>query len=190
MTVGAIKPVKPDDKSWKEWIKEEGDRRHLISIPFHHQGATAKPLFDIMRAIVAEVVNVPETYYYKERALCRDILTNIEKEFGSLYWKRNDLLHGTWLMGYVSDDDPNASSFQIRRFRTTADGLKRATELPKNAPELLKLRDRCDDARNWLGHVGFCLWQKESVSNFFKFDGKDWKLFITPSSAGSTLPRK
>ena len=64
MTVGAIKPVKPDDKSWEEWIKEEGDRRHLISIPFHHQGMTAKPLFDIMRAIVAEIVNVPASYYY------------------------------------------------------------------------------------------------------------------------------
>ena len=188
--VDAIRPVKPDDKSWEEWIKEEDDRRRLISIPFHNQAMTAKPLFDIMRATVTEIVNAPSNYHYAERAVYENVLKHIKKEFSSLCQKRNDLLHGTWLMGYVAHDDPNASEFHIRRFRITADGLKRATELPKNASELIQLRDRCDDTRTWLGYVGFCLWQKEKISNFFKLDGKDWQFFATSSGDGTTLPRK
>lgn len=189
--VGALNPpIKPDEKSWEDWIKEENDRRLLISVPFNHQSMTAKPLFDIMRAIIAEVVNVPSSYHYNERTTYRDLLKHIEKELSSIYWKRNDLLHGTWLVGYSHQDDPDASTFVIRKYRITADGLKRVSELPKDATELLKLRDRCDDARTWIGHVGFCLWQKHQLSEFFKLDGKDWKIFVTSSSAGTTLPRK
>jgi hypothetical protein len=32
------------------------ERERLVEIPFHHQNMTAKPFFDIMRAIIAEIV--------------------------------------------------------------------------------------------------------------------------------------
>jgi|HubBroStandDraft_6_1064221.scaffolds.fasta_scaffold251583_1 hypothetical protein len=166
------------------------ERQQLVEISFHHQAMTAKPLFDIMRAIIAEIVNIETSPYYAERTIFRDLLTHIEKEYSSLYWKRNDLLHGTWLIGYVGDDDPNASQFDVRKYKTTADGLKRATKLPKNAIELLDLAARCDDTRTWLGHVDFCLQEKISIADYFKIDGQEWKLFLSPTSVGTTLPQK
>jgi hypothetical protein len=186
-TVGKIKPA---GSTWQDWIKEEDRSRRLIDIAFHHQAMTAKPLFDVMRAIIAEFVNYPPSFHYAERALFRNVLSHIEREFNSLYWKRNDLVHATWFIGARSEDDPAASTFYIRKFKTSADGLKRAAELPKNAGELLILRDRCTETCAWLSHVGYCLRQSARLSDYFKLEANEWKLFTRPGAVGATLPSK
>jgi hypothetical protein len=91
---------------------------------------TAKPLFDTMRAIIAEIVNVETSPHYADRATFKKVLSCIETEHNHLYNKRNELLHGTWLVGYTSFDDPNAKEFRIRKYKTTADGLA-DVQLPK-----------------------------------------------------------
>jgi hypothetical protein len=121
-----------------------GERLGLIEISFHHQVMTAKPLFDIMRAIIAEIVNEEGSRHYADRAVFKDVLTHIANEYNFLYWKRNDLLHGTWFIGYTGENDPTASQFEVRKYKTTKNGLERATKLPKNATELLTLASRCD----------------------------------------------
>jgi hypothetical protein len=165
------------------------ERERLVEIPFHHQNMTAKPLFDIMRAIIAEIVNEESNHNYADREVFKNVLTHIGKEYEALYWKRNDLLHGTWFIGYVGVDDPDASEFHIRRFKTTADGLAKP-ELPKNAEELLALAERCDETRMWLGTLGFCLQDNLSINHFFRKDIKEWKLFLEDGSSGTTLPKK
>jgi hypothetical protein len=165
------------------------ERERLVEISFHHQSMTAKPLFDIVRAIIAEIVNVPSSPHYADRGTFKKVLSCVETEYNHLYNKRNELLHGTWMVGYVSQDDPGAKEFVVRKYKTTAAGLARA-ELPKNATELLDLVTRCDDAQMWLGHIDVCLQGKISISDFFKQDGQVWKFFINAESAGTTLPRK
>jgi len=189
-TVCQEKIEKPDDKSWDEWNEEILREVLILEIPFHHQGATAKPLFDTMRAIIAEIVNVKSSPYYEERGTYKALLGHIEAEFNSLSWKRNDLLHGTWRIGYVDFDDPTASTFDIRRYKLTAEGMKRAPSLPKDAGALLDLRDRCNATRDWLAHLDGCLRAKQSLSTYFRMEGREWKLFITPDSVGTTLPKK
>jgi hypothetical protein len=166
------------------------ERARLVEIAFHLQSMTAKPLFDIMRAIIAEIVNSPTSPHYANRTIFKDLLGYVENEYNRLYSKRNELLHGTWMVGYVSHDDPDAKEFVVRKYKTTADGLATAKALPKNAAELLDLVTRCDDTRTWLGHVDFCLQDKISISDFFKLEGQVWKFFINAESAGATLPRK
>jgi hypothetical protein len=166
------------------------EREQLIEIAFHNQAMTAKPLFDTMRAIIAEIVNVPASPHYANRNTFKKVLSWVETEYNHLYNKRNELLHGTWLVGYVSQDDPDAKEFVVRKYKTSADGLARA-QLPKNATELLNLVTRCDDARMWLAHIDFCLQDKLSITDFFKQErGQAWKLFVNAESAGTTLPRK
>jgi hypothetical protein len=188
-TVCAEKVEKPDDTSWDEWNEEILREILILEIPFHHQGATAKPLFDTMKAIIAEIVNVKNSPYYQERETYKALLSQIGTEFDSLSWKRNDLLHGTWRIGYLDFDDPTARTFDIRRYKLTADGVKRAV-LPKDAFELLELRDRCNETRDWLTHLDGCLRARQSLSTYFRMDGKEWKLFITSDGVGTTLPKK
>jgi hypothetical protein len=166
------------------------ERERLIEIPFHNQSMTAKPLFDTMRAIIAEIVNVETSPHYADRATFKKVLSCIETEYNHLYNKRNELLHGTWLVGYTSFDDPNAKEFRIRKYKTTADGLA-DVQLPKNVPELLDLVARCDDARMWLGHIEFCLQDTVPIHEFFRqTPGEPWKFFLTSRDGGTTLPRK
>jgi hypothetical protein len=164
------------------------ERERLIEIPFHHQVMTAKPLFDIMRAIIAETVNAPTSPHYQDRTTIRKLLSHIETEYSGLHSKRNELIHGTWFVGYTSNDDPDAKEFVVRKYKTTSDGLTEAQSLPKNASELLDLARRCDETRTWLGHVDYCLQDKRPISEFFKKNGQDWKLFLTTESIGMTLP--
>jgi hypothetical protein len=166
-----------------------GERERLVEISFHNQSMTAKPLFDTMRTIIAEIVNVETSPHYADRTIFKKVLSCIETEYNHLYNKRNELLHGTWLVGYTSFDDPNAKQFRVRKYKTTSDGLA-DVELPKNVPELLDLVERCDDTRTWLGHVDFCLLDNHSIGDFFQnIHGEGWRLFIKPGDGGTKLPR-
>lgn len=195
--------TKPEDVEWGEWFERIKQKKILIEVAFHSPGMTAKSLFDIMKAIIVEVASIKDGPYYLDCDEYKDLLTHIEKEYSSLYWKRNDLLHGTWHIGYVAFDDPNAKQFDIRRYRITANGLERVSKLPKNAAELSELSERCSEARNWIGTIGFCLKDKIRIATFFKREiitteepkkkkkeESEWKLFLTENSAGTTLPKK
>jgi hypothetical protein len=165
------------------------ERERLVEIAFHHQGMAAKPLFDIMRAIIAEIVSNPSNFHYADRVAFKSLLGFIESEYSRLYSKRNELLHGTWMIGFVSQDDPDAKEFVVRKYKTTADGLTHA-ELPKNATELLDLVARCENIRTWLGHLDFCFSDKVRISDYFRLELGVWQLFVNVGSPGVTLPRK
>jgi len=166
------------------------EREQLIEISFHHTVMTAKPLYDIMRAIIAELLNSPKNPHHANRANFKKLLGYIEDEYSHLYNKRNELLHGTWLIGYVSDDDPNAKDFTIRKYKTSADGLVPAKELPKNASELLDLRDRCQTVLMWVSHVDLCLQDNTPLDTFFKCEEKKWFFRFTPDGPWRTLQEK
>jgi hypothetical protein len=165
------------------------EREHLIEIAFHHQAMTAKPLYDIMRAIIAEIVGNRSSFHFAKREQFKSLLGHIENEVTRLYSKRNELLHGTWFIGFVSRDDPHAEKFKIQKFKTSADGLISAKELPKSTPELSKLADRCDDARTWIGHVDWCIRNEESLSDYFKREEKTWFFRRVLQGEWTTLPR-
>src|SRR5258707_5279501 len=57
------------------------ERERLTEIPFHHQAMTAKPLFDIMRAIIAEIVNIPTNFHYANRGTFKSVLGCLEGEY-------------------------------------------------------------------------------------------------------------
>jgi hypothetical protein len=115
----------------------------------------------------------------------------VEREYSSLYNKRNELLHATWFVGFPTGDDLDAKDFFVRKFKTSADGLT-AAKLPKNSSELSNLSDRCQDVRLWLGQIDFCIQDDLAITDFFKREQPDepWKFFIGSGPAGMTLPRK
>ena len=154
------------------------ERQRLIEIPFHHQGMTAKILFNIMRAIIAEIVNNENSPHHDDRLKIKKILGCIEGEYNSLLNKRNELLHGTWFVGYTSTEDPNAERFMVRKYKTTADGLANI-ELPKNVAQLDELTQRCVDALLWIGHLDICLQEKIRIEDFFRQESAGpWKFYI------------
>jgi hypothetical protein len=93
------------------------DRLPLIA--FHHGAMTAKPLIDIMRAMIAQLAKRDDTIDDDERPIFKGVLTQLAREYGDLVNMRNNLLHGTWFIGYSSVDDPDAAEFYVRKQTST-----------------------------------------------------------------------
>ena len=107
-------------------IERDGKHRRQIEIVLHHQVLTAKPLYEIFRAVVVEVVDdaislkkakagrvfdrdPPLVVDLMEKALQfasadRDVflgvMSTIADEYNTLVNKRNNLLHATWFIGF------------------------------------------------------------------------------------------
>jgi hypothetical protein len=187
----------------------------FIAIPFHHVAFTAKPLIDVWRAIVAELIDPPrrprkegdedvavgifpddppmlpdadgKPIHFKqdEIKIVHGVLKVIQDEFMDLANKRNNLLHATWFVGFPSRADPNSAEFFISKYMTTKEGLS-PLDLPKKATELSDLSHRCDIIRDWVSWIDACLMGMDKISTVFeKGDGKSWNLKV---GRRSTLP--
>jgi hypothetical protein len=188
----------------------EHDRRGgvLAEIALHHSALSAKPLFDIFRAMIVEMVNkaISEQEHglsgpdgllidrkgnrlqisASDRDTIFGVLTFLQGKYDSLANRRNDLLHGTWFVGYSSSEDLTASEFYIQKFRTSKQGLVPAADLPKNAVQVKALSERCDDVRNWVCWLITCLEGTTKIADTFQNDKVTW-WFVTPAGIRSTL---
>jgi hypothetical protein len=154
----------------------------LVGVPLYHQSLAAKPIYEIFRAILIEKITDPQ--YQKRYNISPDqvgifsgVLAAISGEYEALANKRNDLLHGTWFVGYASGEDPYAATFHVSRYRTAADGMSKL-RLPSTAPELNILSDRCDQTATWISAILSCVppsKAKLSVEKCFRRDGKIWE---------------
>src|SRR4029077_9336681 len=173
---------------------------------------TAKPLYEIFRAVVVEVVDdaislkkaktgrvfdrdPPLVVDLMEKALqfasaYRDVflgvMGTIADEYNTLVNKRNNLLHATWFIGFQGSGDPSCSESYVRKYATTKQGLT-TVELPKNAPELRELSKRCEVTRNWIAWLHSCLRGSSYIRERFEYHGKKWWL-VTPGGHKTTLP--
>jgi len=151
--------------------------RHLIEIAFHHNCMTAKPLFEIFRAIVIQMVGAsieaqelrrksarddwplpiadsfgrPVDFTPSDREMLLGVLKIVAKEYGALTDLRNGLLHGSWFVGYESSID-----FDLHKYTVTKEGLARV-DLPENTAQLLEVRDRCNHVIPWLHKIEGCV---------------------------------
>ena len=168
------------------------DQARLVDIAFHHPSMTAKPLFDIFRALVVESLELEGlSVSPRDKDIFRGVLKNIASEFFYLVDARNTLLHGTWQIGYSSSENPNAENFFLYKYKPTKDGLQQE-DVPKHAFELLKLKDRCEGVRAWISSIHFCIPRldrpHESVGDRFHLQDSQWHL--THGAEPETLPRK
>jgi hypothetical protein len=170
----------------------------LIQIALHHQVLTAKPIFEIVRAIIIEIVNAsiqvqqqiqkhapefpsrPIDFTLADREIFFGVLKTIADEFFALANTRNNLLHAAWFIGYDSSIE-----FDVHKYAVTKEGLSRI-ELPSKTTELLTLSDRCNHIIPWLHKIEACVTGMYKISEHFERSGSDWIM----SAGHTTLPKK
>jgi hypothetical protein len=178
----------------------ERDQRHrrLIEIVIHHQVFSAKPLYEIFRGVIVAIIDDsiwvqkakedgtihdldieslshPLTFTPKNREAFLGVMKAITTEYDSLCSTRNDLLHGTWYIGYPSGEEAPPSEFMVHKYKTTKEGLSRA-ELPKNAEQLRELTIRCETTVDWLVWLHVCLIGQDHIAQRFVRKGSNWLL--------------
>jgi hypothetical protein len=166
----------------------------LADVTFHHPALTAKPLFEIFRALIIEFLNLPDIAVTpEEQKIFRAVLRTIATEYFELTNIRNTLLHGTWHIGYRTHEDPNSETFFLHKFKPTSGGLERE-DVPTRAFQLLTLKDRCEDTRNWISFVHACVPRPnrphDPVGDRFLFKDGKWRLSLGADAEPETLPRK
>jgi hypothetical protein len=179
---------------------------HLVEIAFHHNCMTAKPLFEIFRAIVIQMVSAsieaqelrrksdrddwplpitdsrgrPVDFTPSDRETFLGVLRTVAKEYAELADLRNGLLHGSWFVGYESSMD-----FDLHKYTVTKEGLARM-DLPENTAQVLKLCDRCNHVIPWLHKIEACLVGMYKLTDEFERSGSDWVM----TAGNTTLPEK
>jgi hypothetical protein len=160
--------------------------RKVISIVFHHQALSAKPLMEIFRAIVMEFLR-DDAFRSdmliddKERDTYLGVIKQLHIEYEELANIRNNLLHGTWYIGYANDQQQDFEEFRVLKFRTNKTGSGYIDDLPKTAKELKKLRERCEKVRDWIQSIpAFFAFRREGkirISGNYIYDtkSKTWK---------------
>ena len=185
--------------------------RELVQVAFHHQVMTAKPVFEILRAIIAELISgsIAELHLFEEGIIEEfettdprgnslrfspseqvsylGVMKFIANEYTDLYEMRNALLHGTWFVGYVHDSDPTSTEFIVRKYSVAKTGLD-PLDLPKNAKELRELAHRCDQVRTWIATLSYCTQGNEKLDVYFEQQQKLW--FLKMGGHKTTLPGK
>jgi hypothetical protein len=162
-------------------LVSDDPRGRLADVAFHHPALSAKPLWDIFRALVVEYIDQPEIRITaKDREAFLGVLKVIDTEYQALVNKRNILLHGAWFIGYPSFDDPDSKLFSVRKFKPTKTGLTKE-ETPKDAAELLRLRDRCKKLRDWISWLFACLPADglgQTFAERFVFKEGSWQIIL------------
>jgi hypothetical protein len=117
-------------------LSDEKDTFHrdLIEIAVHHQSLTAKPIFEIFRATIIEIVNAsikaqeiggsypmpradsfgnPINFSPSDREMFLGVMKTIADEYLALVNMRNNLLHGAWFVGYAASSNTLADEFDV-----------------------------------------------------------------------------
>jgi hypothetical protein len=182
----------------------DGRNAIMVQTILHHQVFTAKPLFDVLRALIAEAIKDtlqeienrktetreadppllrdafgdPLPLTIKDRDALFGVLGFVAKQYDDLCNQRNDLLHGTWFVGFVSEQDPHSAEFFINRLKARKSGLSPASGLPKTAAELKSLADRCEAVRLWIGFIEEVLKGDLTMNEGFEFGEGTWWLVV------------
>lgn len=164
-------------------LTHESLHRILLHIIFHHQSITAKPIFEIMRAMIGQILSNGE--YRSEHDIddeARDVffgvLTSINKRYSELVAMRNDLLHATWSIGIRLDDNSDSSEFHIYKPKSNKHGFTGFRDnLPRTAAQLLELSRQCENVTNSMDVLYECLPMNANlnIKECFRRDGKEWE---------------
>jgi hypothetical protein len=129
-------------------------QKGLVGIPYFHPAIAAKTIYEIFIAVIAETLNdqryrdannisEAEIRYFSA------VISQLSGEYNKLCSKRNNLLHGTWSIGFSHADDPDSATFDIDKYSVGGGGVV-PLSLPKTASDLQELSERCDEVRSWI----------------------------------------
>jgi hypothetical protein len=155
----------------------------LIRIVLHHQALTAKPLFDIFRAVIMRTIEFQKTlapgrHSEADANTFKGVLGQIHREYEDLAYTRNNLLHATWYVGYASEDQADFSEFLAHKQTVNKSGAG-AVDLPKTAKELDELSERCNKMTEWIrlvfSSLAFSQVDAGRISKLFRYNEKSKK---------------
>jgi hypothetical protein len=133
----------------KSLLRREGYREKtdtLLDIIFHHHSLTARPLFDIMRFMTAQVVHDPvNEFKTQDRDLVLSLLKHLANSMQELVNVRNNVIHATWYIGISPGPEPEHPDFAEiygKKLEGTKKGIGKVN-LPENIDSFIDYIKEC-----------------------------------------------
>ena len=123
--------------------QESNSMFHFTQLIFHHRALTALPLWDLFRSVIYVDVSEVRPNDPSDVQKFEDVLTKLNTQVVKLIETRNNILHGTSLIGAASEGQQDFSQLVILKGGVSAKGYKQA-KTPESEVELLALVEQCE----------------------------------------------
>lgn len=132
----------------RDLVSDDQANRKLLDTILHHRVLTAQPLFEVMRALYAErLLGADSDVVEAEREAISSVLTQLATEYQDLVKRRNSVVHGTWLIGWVNmTAESVVRELFVQKKKVTGKGLA-DEDLPKDVKDLQDLTKQCNDVK-------------------------------------------
>jgi hypothetical protein len=132
----------------------------FAQIVLGHQALTAKPMFDILRAMMITAIrsNIAR-FTPSDVKTANSCLRYLSQSVQDVISDRNTLVHGTWYIGWNGRSERDFREISMYKTKVTGDGVR--LDMPvKSVQELDQLREKCETTRTLLGKLIDCIeWQ-------------------------------
>jgi hypothetical protein len=145
-----------------------GVPQQLMMIVFNHRSLTAVPLLEIFRTMVAQMLHHPDGTLEKEEVeAIKSILSQIGRDYQYLAEARNEIVHGTWFVGWASPSDVDFSVMTGMKGKLAPNEGLTWANMPSSIEDLQTLIKRCEDQTNLLARLVGCFMTDRSVAKSF-----------------------
>ena len=138
-------------------------------------------MWDIFRNLLTVIVTeMMPALDSRQRDITLEILKQLDRDYKELVRRRNQLLHGTWYIGWASSQDSDFSDITVTKFKWKATGESTPPPL-KDADELKSLCEECDRVGNEIRSIWALFLMSDGphiAEGFTKVDGR-WVLTNT-----------
>ena len=138
-------------------LHKEGLRNQQVANIFL-AGMTADPLRTLFVSLVGEVKSLNKAE--------QQIFDNVINRFQKLTEKRNDIIHGTWFIGWANEQDTEFSNAAGFKHHRNKDGAT-VKAFDFSAADFDKLTDEAETLSNLMSRISGCFNLDKSLTNNF-----------------------
>jgi DNA-binding ferritin-like protein len=144
-------------------LSHDGQSQQLIRPAYAE--LTASPLTSTFQATVARMIEFSELTD-SEKEAGRKILTNVCNQIRTMTEARNEIVHGTWFIGWASESQEDFSLATGFKEKITKQGAAQ-TDIGRTRADFDHLVDRCQELRDLVNRIHGVLFLNRPFSTNF-----------------------
>jgi hypothetical protein len=131
---------------------------------------TAAPLTSTFQATMARLIEYSE-FEDQEKEMGKKVLASVCNQIRTMTETRNEIVHGTWFIGWASETQEDFSVADGFKAKNTKDGATQ-TNITRTRAEFDSLVDRCHELVDLVNRISGVMLIKRPFTTNFIWNGK------------------
>jgi len=158
-----------------------GKQQQLMNIVFHHRSMTADPLFDIFRGMIMQIISDSDSNIKDDdKTVASDVLGQLHNRYRLLTQHRNDMLHGTWHIGWYAQADKEFQSILMHKGKVAPSVGIQFSQPAKSIGDISTKIADCEELEDMIRRLWLSFISRDTVSiaKQFKKIGDRWTAVV------------